>query len=194
MKNSPTTLLSPRTAASLFASLVFAAVLIPTGCGEAGDGRQAIADRPAAPAISLEAAIIQGDDDAVRSHIIAGSPVNTPNARGDTPLSVAAALGRAYAAEVLVGAGAELEVKNSSGTTALFNAAFFCHPDVVRVLVDAGADTSTTDANGMTISQVMALPWEQIEPVYAGVFRAIGIPFDAERIESTRPQITALLR
>ena len=177
--------------AILFTATLLAPVLCLSGCGEAESTAQAPTP---APSVTLEAAIVSGDDHAVRDHIIAGTSVNTANAAGDTPLGIAAALGRTYAAEVLVGAGAELEVKNKSGTTPLFNAAFFCHPDVLRVLIDAGADTTTTDANGMPIQQIMAVPWEQIEPVYAAVYRAIGVPFEAERIRTTRPQIAAMLR
>ncbi|MCA9311714.1 MAG: ankyrin repeat domain-containing protein [Phycisphaerales bacterium] len=176
-----------RTAAMLRTAFLIALPYFTVGCSE--DEHHG-----PAPAISLDAALIEGNDHAVRDHIIAGTPVNTPNAAGDTPLSVAAVLGRTYAAEVLIDAGAELEHRNNSGTTPLFNAAFFCHPEIVRVLIDAGADTGTTDASGTPIRQVMEVPWEQIEPIYAAVYGAIGIPLDASRIQSMRPQIAAMLR
>ncbi len=185
---------STRTTAALIAAILTAPWLLATGCGEAEGGRHELADLPEAPSISLEAAVVEGDDEAVRAHIIAGTPVDTPNMAGDTPLGIASALGRTRAAEMLIDAGAALELKNNAGTTPLFNAAFFCHPDVVRVLIDAGADTTTTDANGIPIRQVMEAPWEHIEPVYAAVYRAIGFPLDAERIESMRPWIAKMLR
>lgn len=186
-----TTRHATRTAALIAA--VAACSLLATGCGQEDDIAEAHADHPPVPEISLDAAIMKGDDHAVHAHIIAGTPVNTPNMTGDTPLSLAAVFGRAYAAEVLVGAGAELETKNMSGATPLFNAAFFCHPDVVRVLKDAGADTGTTDANGTPIRQVMEMPWAHIKPVYSSIYSSIGVEFDAERIESMRPQIAAML-
>lgn len=183
-----------RTAITLAAALLTANALVATGCGPTDNDRQSSAEQPAAPAIPLDAAIVRGDDNTVRDHIDAGTPVNTPNATGDTPLSLAAVFGRAYAAEALVSAGAELETRNNSGTTPLFNAAFFCHPEVVRILIDAGADTDTTDRNGIPLKQIMETPWEQIEPVYSAVYSAIGMPLDAERIKSSRPQIAAMLR
>lgn len=183
-----------RIATALTATTLIAVASLVTGCGKADSGPHTHADSPPAPNISLGAAIIAGDDDAVRAHIIAGTPINTPNATGDTPLSLASVMGRKYAVEVLVGAGVELETKNKSGATALFNAAFFCHPDVVRVLIEAGADTATTDANGTPILQVMETPWAQIEPVYESLYRAIGMPYDASQIESVRPRIAELLR
>jgi hypothetical protein len=183
-----------RITAALITATLTAAALLATGCDETEGVGHAHADLPTAPSMSLEAAIAEGDDDAVRAHIDAGTPLDTPNAFGDTPLSVAAVLGRASAAAALVNAGAGLEVKNHAGATPLFNAAFFCHPEVVRVLIDAGADTGTADAMGTPIRMVMETPWEQIEPIYAAVYGAIGLPLDAERIETTRPRIAEMLR
>jgi len=117
MQHTRTTRHATRAAAAIIAAVLTGPALYSTGCGEADGGGRADIDRPPAPAISLDAAIIEGDDEAVRAHIIAGMPVNTKNPAGDTPLSLAAVFGRAHAAEVLVGAGAELEVKNNSGTT-----------------------------------------------------------------------------
>jgi hypothetical protein len=183
-----------RAATALIASILTAPALLTPGCAEADDAGPADAEQQAAPTISLVTAVAQGDDEAVRAHIAAGTPVNTPNATGDTPLSVAAVFGRASAAGALIDAGAELESRNNSGVTPLFNAAFFCHPDVVRLLIDAGADTTTTDQHGTPIRQIMQTPWVQIEPVYAAIYSAIGITLDEERIEATRPTIAEMLR
>lgn len=128
-----------------------------------------------APGLSLEAALIAGDDEAVLGHI-------------------AAAMGRADAVRALVDAGASLETRNGSGVTPAFNAAFFCHAEALRVLIDAGAETATTDQNGTPIADIMATPWEQMRPVYAMVHASVGLPFDAERIELARPEIEAMLR
>ena len=101
----------------LAASIAGAALLIG-GCGES-------VDRPAPPSITLAAAIVSGDDHAVRDHIVAGTDLNAPNETGDSPLSLACVFGRTYAAEVLIDAGVDLETTNNSGATPLFNAAFF---------------------------------------------------------------------
>ncbi len=176
----------------LIAALLAAGTLVVPACDRVDDEGHAAAG-PESPAISLEAAIVRGEDEAVYAHLLAGTPINTPNATGDTPLSLAAVFGRVYATEVLLGAGADLETKNRSGVTPLFNAAFFCHAEVVRLLIDAGADTQTTDANGTPIRQVMEMPWDQIRPVYAAIYIGIGIPFDEDRIRTTRPKIAAML-
>jgi len=175
---------------ALVASLGVASTL--TGCSESAAEPETII--PAAPRVSLESAIVAGDDQAVYAHIIGGTPVNTRGVTGDTPLHVAAALGRSYAAEVLVGAGADLEAENTSGVTPLFNAAFFCHTDVLQALIDAGARTDISDHSGTALLYIMETPWEQVRPIYEMVYTSIGMPLDEQRIQDTRPQIAAMLR
>ena len=165
-----------------------------TGCGESETSASAVPSSPAAPSMSLDAAIMQGDDQAVYAHIVAGTPVSTKSMTGDTPLHIAAAMGRTYVTEVLIGAGAELEVTNASGVTPLFNAAFFGHTDVLQKLIDAGANTSPTDQAGIPILEIMEMPWEQIRPIYEMVYSSIGMPFDEQRIKDARPRVAELLR
>ena len=176
------------------ASALFGPTAMLTGCGEPTTGVSTEVSNRVTPSISLDAAIIEGDDQAVYEHILAGTPVTTKSMMGDTPLHIAAAMGRPYAAEVLIGAGADLEAKNSSGVTPLFNAAFFCHAGVLETLIDAGANTKATDQNGVAIRQIMETPWDQMRPIYEMVHRSIGLSFDEKRIEAARPEIAAMLR
>ena len=189
---------SSRNARRATAFLTAVALLGPAtllnGCDESAASEAVQTNTAASADAALNAAILNGDDQAVYERIVAGVPVNTTNAIGDTPLHIAAALGREYAAEVLIGAGAELEVRNGSQVTPLFNAAFFCHADVLEVLIDAGADRNVTDQTGTPIVQIMETRWEQIRPIYEMVHTSIGLPFDEKRIESTRPTIAAMLR
>lgn len=178
--------------AAAAASLGSSALL--AGCGDSDTATDAGVSSPAAPDISLDAAIVQGSDHAVHAHIVAGTPVNSKSMTGDTPLHIAAALGRAYAAEILIQAGAELETPNGFGGTPLFNAAFFCHADVLQLLINAGANTAVTDQTGTPIRQIMEMPWEQIHPIYELVHSSIGLPFDAKRIRDARPNIAEMLR
>jgi hypothetical protein len=185
---------SHRLALHAVAAASLGTTLFLASCGESDAVSNAGVSSPAAPEISLDAAIMQGDDHAVHAHILAGTPVNTKTMTGDTPLHVAAALGRGYAAELLIGAGADLETANSSGATPLFNAAFFCHADVLGMLIDAGANKEVTDQTGTSIRQIMELPWEQIRPIYEMVHNSIGLPFDEQRIRDARPGIAEMLR
>lgn len=165
-----------------------------TGCEDAEIPASKLASSPAAPSKALDAAIIQGDDQSVYAHIAAGTPINTKSMTGDTPLHIAAALGRAHAVEALIGAGAELEATNASGVTPLFNAAFFGRTEVLQQLIDAGAHTSVTDQAGTPIVTIMEMPWEQIRPIYEMVYSSIGLPFDAQRIKGARPRVAEMLR
>lgn len=186
-------LITQKSTAFAAAALLIGSGVCPVGCGESDTGSSTEVSSASAPDISLDAALLAGDDHAVREHIIAGAKVNTKNMTGDTPLHIAAALGRTYAAGLLIEAGAELETKNMSGVTPLFNAAFFCQADVLEALIEAGASTNTTDQNGTTILQVMEMPWEEIRPIYEMVHTSIGLPFDEQRIEAARPDIAAKL-
>lgn len=106
--------------------------------------------------------------------------VNLRNASGETPLAIAAFLGReryarrlvaagaeinyfgwaplAYAAynghtkivELLLSKGAEIDAQNESGATALFFASRFGHIDAVRLLLKRGADPSIANDRGET--------------------------------------------
>lgn len=176
------------------AALLLGSAPCLTGCSDSDTGASTEVSSAPSPDISLDAALIAGDDNAVRDHIIAGTQVNTKNMTGDTPLHIAAALGRTYAADLLIDAGAELETKNGSGVTPLFNAAFFCHTDVLESLLEAGANPNATDQNGSSILQIIEMPWDQIRPIYEMVHTSIGLPFDEQRIESARPDIAAMLR
>lgn len=175
-------------------AMLVSLALAVTGCGESASLESSSQASPSAPAVSLEAALLGGDDHAVRNHIMAGTDVNAKSATGDTPLHIAAAMGRVYAAEVLIGAGAELETKNTAGVTPLFNASFFGHTEVLSVLIEAGANKGATDQQGTPIRQIMEMPWEQIRPVYEMVHASIGMPFEEKRIEAARPGVAAMLR
>ena len=185
---------APRFTATTIAAILSTPMLFAISCSESPSDSVPQSMAASTPTVSLEMAIIQGDAHIVQEHIRAGTPINTPNFTGDTPLSIAAVMGRTSVAKLLIEADAELETKNQAGTTPLFNAAFFCHPDILQLLIDAGAEKETTDASGTPIVQIMQTPWSQIEPVYASIYASIGMPFEAERIESTRSQIVTMLR
>lgn len=177
-------------------TLVFAGLLV--GCGESDPVDEVSTAAPVEavePAVlSLDAAVMQDDLQAIQAHIAAGHSVNTKTMMGDTPLHIAAAMGRLSAAELLVDAGAELEVLNGAGVTPLFNAAFFGHVEVLQRLIDAGGNKDVTDQAGTPIRQIMEMPWEQMRPVYEMVHSSVGLPFDEDRIEGARPRIVEMLR
>jgi ankyrin repeat protein len=101
---------------------------------------------------AFELAVIQGDREAVASHLASGADPN--GCIGDlTVLMSAAEFPRADVVELLLDAGAEVNTVATDGRTALLNAIWSAEssPDVVAALVKAGADQTIRDANyGMT--------------------------------------------
>ena len=80
-----------------------AAVLV-VGCGP-----------PETPGISIHIAAINGDIEAIKQHLAAGTDVNAKNGFGTTPLFYAAGDGHKEIAELLIAKGADVNAKNVSG-------------------------------------------------------------------------------
>lgn len=92
-----------------------------------------------------------GDEDGLTKAFDAGYAVNTPNARGDTLLTVAAYNGQAKAvAVILKQPKVDVEAKNKMGLTAVAAAAFKGHADVIDKLVEAKADVNAANDGGQT--------------------------------------------
>ena len=155
-------------------------------------------DEIAAPKKSLETAAAEGDVDAVRQHIAAGTDPNTQHpTNGSTPLIVAATFGHTEVARALIQGGADLEIQNSDGSTALHAAAFLCHEDIVRSLIEHGANRDARNGTGSTALQSVAGPFSEVKPIYnllQAVLGPYGLELDYARLEQTRPRIANLLR
>ena len=155
-------------------------------------------DEIAPPEKSLEAAAAEGDVEAVRQHIAAGTDPNTQHlTNGSTPLIVAATFGHTEVARALIQGGADLEIQNSDGSTALHAAAFLCHEDIVRSLIEHGANRDARNGTGSTALQSVAGPFSQVKPIYnllQAVLGPYGLKLDYARLEQTRPRIADLLR
>ncbi|OWA53387.1 Ankyrin-3 [Hypsibius exemplaris] len=71
-----------------------------------------------------------------------GSQLNVPDAKGQTPLMIAAVRGHVNMAALLIGQGADLTLGDHNGWTALHCAAVAGHPEMVTLLCESGADTT----------------------------------------------------
>jgi ankyrin repeat protein len=81
----------------------------------------------AAPSVGIWTAAAQGNIEAIKQHISAGTDLNAKEpAGGSTLLMVAALYGQTEAARLLIENGANLNARNNDGATALHAAAFFC--------------------------------------------------------------------
>ena len=155
-----------------------------------------------APDISLIEAATEGDLDAVKQHIAAGTDLNQkdPNPAGAkaTALGIAAALGHTEVAIALIEGGANVDQRDKDGSTPLHSAAFLCYPKIVQALLDKGADKNARNNSGSTPLESVEVPWEIIKGIYelldAIIFKPLGAPLDYERIQATRPEIVEIMR
>ena len=155
---------------------------------------------PAPPDVDVFKAAGEGNLEALKQHIAAGTDLNQlpPDGQKTTPLMVAAAFGRVEAAKALIEAKADLNLKNKDGNTALSVAAFLCHPEIVEALLKAGADKAIKNNTGTTALDGAQAPWNEVKPIYdylnGILYKPIGIPLDYNRIQQTRPKIAEMLR
>ena len=177
----------------LLITTLFAALLI--GCGKKEE-----TSNPAPPDVDVFKAAGDGNLEALKQHIAAGTDLNQRSRDGQksTLLITAAALGRVEVAKALIEAKADLNLQDKDGSTALITAAFVCHPEIVDALLKGGADKAIKN-NGGTIALDGALaPWDDMKPIYdffnTILYKPIGMPLDYDRIQQTRPKIAELLR
>ncbi len=100
----------------------------------------------------------EGDAETLAAYFASGGPVNEPNARGDTLLTVAAYHGQEKAvAAVLARPKVEVDARNKMGLTALAAAAFKGHVEIAKALVAAKADVNAANGSGQTALMFAAL-------------------------------------
>ena len=129
------------TAAIIDATLPPAAALVNTRC--------AVTQHSA-----LHLAVLASAPHIVRLLLAHGGDVLRPFCSGNasTPcLAVAAAVGCAETAALLVGKGADVNEVDSDGRACLFHC---CNAAVARVLLDGGADVDVRDAAGNTLAMI----------------------------------------
>ncbi len=149
------------------------------------------------PSVSLHLAALQGNTEAVRQHIEAGSDLNEKDAWGSTPLMVAATFGRIAVARALIEAGADMHITNNDGGTPLHAAAFLCRTAIVEALLDAGANKYLRDGFGNTALQSVSAPFDDVQGIYdsfAQALKPLGLELNYEQIRTTRPRIAEMLR
>ena len=91
--------------------------------------------------IELIEAIREGDIEAVKQHLAAGTNVNTEDDGGQTPLHIAASWGHKEVAELLIAAGADVNAKDTRGETPLDRAIFTDETETTDILRKHGGKT-----------------------------------------------------
>ncbi|UCF06070.1 MAG: ankyrin repeat domain-containing protein [bacterium] len=151
-----------------------------------------------APSVGLHAAAAQGDLEAIRQHIEAGTDLNEKDPEGGAcPLSTAATFGQTEVALALIEAGADVNVRGKDGATPLHVAAFFCRTEIVKALLDNGADTTIRNNYGSTALETVSGPFDDVKGFYDQIGKSLapmGLKLDYDRIRETRPKIAEMLR
>ena len=172
-------------------------LLTVAGCGKQEDSSKEKGESPKPPGVSLHVAALQGNIDAVRQHIKAGSDLNQKDAYGSSPLIIAITFGKTEVAKALIDAGADMKVKNNEGATPLHIAAFLCRTEIVEALLGKGADKNAKNNGGSTVLETVAGPFGDVKGIYDSIGKALkplGLKLDYERIKMTRPKIAEMLR
>jgi len=150
-----------------------------------------------APKTSLHMAVIEGNLEAVKQHIKAGSDLNVVEpSGGSSPLITAAVFGKTEEAMALIKAGADVNFQNKEGSTPLHTAAFFCRTDIVEFLLQNGADASIRNNAGSTALESVTAPFEVVNGIYdyfQNTLGPLGLVLDYQEIKSTRPKIALML-
>lgn len=157
-----------------------------------------VAESSATPEETVAAAAYNGNVEAIKQHIAAGSDLNERDpASGSTPLISATTFDRREAVKALIEGGADLDLQNREGSTALHTAAFLCRTEIVEMLLEAGANKEAMNKVGSTALNGVEGPFEQMKPIYdllVVVLGPLGLKLDYERIKATRPKIAEMLR
>jgi ankyrin repeat protein len=114
------------------------ATVVLVGCGES----QQEPAKAKAPDISIHEAAEEGNIEAVKQHLAAGTDVDVKGGRmGGTPLHYAATHGHKEIVELLIAKGADVNAKGSIGQTSLHDAAQFGHKETADLLRKHGGKT-----------------------------------------------------
>ena len=102
--------------------------------------------RAEAPDISIHAAAADGNIEAVKRHLAAGTDVNAKNGERCTPLHLAAGEGHMDIAELLVTKGADVSAKDEEGETPLDWAILLNQSETANLLRKHASKSSTEDS------------------------------------------------
>ena len=129
--------------------LITIAAVVLVGCGESQQSATAPEAKPESatvkvPDISIHEAAEDGNIEAVKQHIAAGTDVNAKNVDGWTPLHLATTK---EIAELLIAEGADVNAKDYLGRTPLHRSR---RKEIVELLIAAGADVNAKNDYGTT--------------------------------------------
>ena len=115
------------------------------------------------PSMSIHEAAGNGDIEAIKQHLAAGTDVNAKDGGGWTPLFYAAFSGHTEVAELLIAEGVDVNAKDNLGT--LRYAASGGHKETVELLIANGADVYAKGGGNGTTPLDMAIRLRRTETI-----------------------------
>ena len=103
-----------------------------------------------APDISIHDAVEDGNLEAVKQHLAAGTDVDAKNNDEWTALHVAAGEGQKEITELLIAKGADVNANTPDGLTVFFAAILGANKEIIELLIAKGADVNVRGFGGMT--------------------------------------------
>lgn len=195
-----------KTQNSNFTSVWSNAILLATLFALSSCGKESTKEKPApltgsnvkAPDIDIHTAVVSGNLEALKQHIVAGTDLNEKDPfGGSSPLISAAVFGKTEEARLLIDAGADLNFQNNEGSTPLHTSAFFCRPEIVKMLLDKGAGKNIKNKFGATPRETVMGPFSDAKSIYdmmGQMLSPMGLTLDYVYIEKTRPVIADMLK
>jgi ankyrin repeat protein len=142
------------------------AAVVLVGCGESQQSAPAPESKPVepvaeaakpepptakAPDISILDAVEEGNIEAVKQHLAAGTDVNVKGGRMvGTPLHYAALEAHKEIIELLIAKGADVNAKDKHGRISLHLAALGGHKEIAELLIAKGAEVNAKGMTGWT--------------------------------------------
>ena len=115
--------------------LITIAALVLVGCG---------------PSVDIHKAAKEGNIEAVKQHIAAGTDVDAKNRKGETPLRFAITYGHKEIGELLITNGADMNAKSGRKEwTPLYLAIFLNRWEFAELLIAKGADVNLSIKDGI---------------------------------------------
>lgn len=183
---------------AILSALILTGFLVSCREAETQNTSEQVQTSAVQPEIDLQAAVIQGNLEAVKKHIKAGSDLDAKDPMsGSTALISAITFGKTDIANTLIDSGAGLSVKNNDGATALHVAAFFCRVETVQKLLEAGADKTLRNNFGATPRESVMGSFDEAKPIYEFLqtqLGPLGLELDMADLEETRPVIAMMLQ
>ena len=143
-----------------------------------------------APVISIHNAAEDGNIEAVKQHLAAGTAVNTKNEFGAAPLHYAAYKGHKKVVVLLIAKGAGVNAKSDSdGGTPLHEAAYNGQKEIVKLLIAKKADVNAQGEDEATPLHFAALGGHK---EVAEILIANGAAVNANRNDGATPLAIAI--